>query len=326
MFFTQWRSGFVKDPTVKQVTWISGPEYVFVEDVVESIKSVLNVQPQNLIPLLGGEDSERHIWQEIEQEPVDGQTRLVLVRNAEKLKRLDRLTEFVTHRAQNPATFLVFVSRDENLPRLPPEDKYGKGELMPYLTALSGRGHIIECKPITTGTAAKAVQWVMDKSGVKRPLATYLLERANGDLRLVRDLCAKLHFFQGEVSITTINAMLSEQPRDDLADALLALDKKTALLALAKLSPSEYSAMLGLLDSRLDFAGMLHDMQVEQRSPAEIARAAGNKNFLVKDVLPLAKHYNAKRRLQIRNILAMADEALRSGIRVGPMEAIIAFW
>lgn len=328
MFFTAWRTSFQKDHAVRQVTWVAGPETVFVEDVVETIKSELKPEPHNVFPLVAGDDSERLIWAEIEQEPADGQRRLVIIRNADRLKNLDRLIPFIQHRATNPNTYLVFVSRANELPRLPPpkEDRYAKGELVPYLAALTGKGHIIECKPVTQSTADKAVLWVMEKAKINRKLAEYLLERCNGNLRLARDLSAKLRVFGGEVTVAVINLLLAEQPRDDFADALLGLDRKTALLALKKLTPSEYSQALGMLDARLEFAGMLHDLQVEGASPAEIGRAAGNKRFLLDSILPIAKHYNAKRRLQIRNMIALADEALRSGVTEGPMEAIVAFW
>lgn len=326
MFFTQWMTAFAKEPSAKQITWISGPEYVFVEDVVESIKGVVQPEAWNFFPFVAGQDSEREIWNEIEQVPADRSKRLVIVRNAEKLQHPERLIQFVKHRSENPLTYLIFVSRDADLPRLPSEDKYAKGELVPYLTALTGKGHVIECKPISAATAQKAVTWVMNKSGVKKQIAEYLLARANVNMRLVRDICAKIQVFDGEPTINVVNLMLSEQPRDDFADALLALDKKTALLALSRIQPGDYIATIGLLDSRLDFAGMLHDMQIEQRTNAEMAKAAGRQAFLVKDVLPIAKHYNQKRRLQIRNTLAMADEALRDGVRVGPMEAIVALW
>lgn len=329
MYYTQWMTAFEKNPTsVKQITWISGPEYVFVEDVVESIKRVVHPEAWNFFPFVAGQDSEREIWNEIEQVPGDRTPRLVIVRNAERLAHPERLQQFVTHRGENPFTYLIFVSRDNDLPRLTPgaDNKYGKGELVPYLAALTGKGHVIECKPVTAATAQKAVTWVQNKAGVKKQIAEYLLARANVNMRLVRDICAKIRVFDGEPTINVVNLMLSEQPRDDFADALLALDKKTALLALAKIQPGDYLGTIGMLDSRLDFAGMLHDMQIEQRTNAEMVKAAGRQSFLVKDILPIAKHYNSKRRLQIRNTLAMADEALREGIRIGPMEAIVALW
>jgi hypothetical protein len=143
---------------------------------------------------------------------------------------------------------------------------------------------------------------------------------------LVRDICQKLAVFPNEITISVVNALLVERPRDSFSDALLALDKKTALLALREISPEEYGRTLGLLDARLDLAGMVHDMQIEHHSPSEITRAAGSQAFLVKDIIPVSKHYDSKRRLAIRRILAIADEGYRSGQTVGILEAVVAFW
>jgi hypothetical protein len=123
-----------------------------------------------------------------------------------------------------------------------------------------------------------------------------------------------------------VNAMLAERPRDSFADALLALDRKTALLAAEEVQPDDYGRTIGFLDSRLDLAGMVHDMVSEHRAPHEIARAAGSQAWLVPDIMKVAKHYSGKRRLAQRKILAVADEAYLGGQRVGILEMIVAAW
>lgn len=126
--------------------------------------------------------------------------------------------------------------------------------------------------------------------------------------------------------MSAVNELLSEMPRDTFSDALVAIDKKTALLALERLTPSEYSRTLGMLDQRLDLAGMVHDLMLEHKTASEIARAAGNKNFLVPEIMKVAKHYDSKRRLEIRQVLALADETLRSGEHVGVLEVVVSQW
>lgn len=328
--FSQFRVSFAKDKGVRQITWVCGPEQVLIEDVVSSIKKRLNVAPWNYVPLVVGMDSERTVWAEIDQHPLDSGPRLVIIRNAERLKDWNRLIEFIKYRSMNPLTHIIFVSNDERSPRVAvaPAGKFQKAteEATPYIAAFSGKGYVIECKPYTAATVPHAVEWVKSKVKMRDGIAGYMLNRANGDLRLVRDMCTKLAVFPDEITLTTINLMLKERPRDSFSDALLALDKKTALLALRDLSPSDYSRTLGFLDARLDLAGMVHDMQMDHKTPSEMAMAAGNQNFLVKDIIPIAKHYDHKRRLQIRKTLALADDALRSGATEAVMESIVAFW
>jgi DNA polymerase III delta subunit len=326
--FSQWRTAHAKSG-VKQITWVCGTEQVLIEEVVRTIKDDLAPESWNYIPLSVGEDTERSIWSEIDQHPIDSGMRLVVIRNAERIKDWFRLEDWIRFRNLNPNSYLVFVSNEDRLQRLPvPEgaERGTKGAIAPHIAALSGKGTAVECRPYTQATAKYAVKWVQEKAPMRDGIAGYLLDRANGDLRLVRDICEKLAVFPDDISITTVNALLSEQPRDDFSDALMALDKKTALLSLEQLPESEYSRTLGLLDSRLDLAGLVHDMQSEYKSPSQISAAAGSKAFLVKDILPVSKHYDRKRRLQIRKVLATADEALRSGNSIAVLEAVVALW
>lgn len=328
--FSQWRLSFAKDKGIRQLTWVCGSEVVLVEEVVQSIKAGLNPTPWNFVPLVAGEDSERAIWAEVDQYPIDNGTRLILIRSAEKLKHWNHLLNFIANRTKNSRTFLVFVSSEATTPRLPQTEEESRegarGALVPHIAAFTGKGHVIEARPFTADTAKHAVAWVQSKVPMREGVAAHLLNRSNGDLRLARDLCSKLAVFEGEPTISTINALVSEQPRESFSDALLALNKKSALLALTRIQVSEYPRIIGLLDSRLDLAGLVHDGLVEHKPQYEIARSAGKQNFLVKDIMPVARHYDPKRRLQIRNVLAMADEQLRNGQHVGVLETIVAFW
>lgn len=328
--FSQFRTSFSKKPEAKQVTWLCGTERVLVEEVTQTLRRAIEPQPWNYVSMLVGDDPERAIWAEVGQYPSGDGKRLVVIRNAEKLKHPERIAEFLKTRTSNPDTYLILISNEERLARVEPtedEIRFRKTpELVPHLKALTGKGWAIECRPYTQDTAKHAITWVQSKVPMRAGVAGHLLERANGDLRLVRDMCRKLAVFPSEPTITTINDMLAERPRDTFSDALLALDKKTAHMALERMSTNEYSRMIGFLDSRLDLAGMVHDMLMEHKTQTEISRAAGNKNFLIPDLMRVAKHYDVKRRLAIRKTLAMADEVLRRGTTLGVMEAVVADW
>jgi len=324
--FSQWRNTFVKDQKVRQITWVCGDERVLVDDVVKSIRSALKPEPWNYVPMVAGEDSEKMIWAEIEQQPLDEGSRLIVVRSAERLKSKDRIVKFIKGKASNPRVYVVFVSNEEKIPRNEPKSRDEKPEPVDYIAAFGTRGHVIECRPYTAATAKHAVGWVQSKIKIYDQEAAYLLNRANGDLRLVRDMCTKLALFPGTITKTTIEGMLSEKPRETFSDALIALDKRQALLALESLSVSEYSRAIGMLEMRLDLAGIIHDRQVERKQMADILKVAGNKAFLVREVIPYAKHYDSKRRLQIRKILSLADETLRSGQHTGVLELLVHLW
>lgn len=329
-FSVFWKS-FVKKPVVRPVTWVCGTEQILIDDVLAIIRRVVAPAAWNYVPLSVGEDSERDVWAEVFAYPQGPhQSRLVVVRGAERLVEPERILAFLKRADAHPLTYLVLVSGDASVPHQAPTEEQQrrglKGDVVGYLKSLSGKGHVVECRPFTQDTVKVAVDWVVAKTGMRETVAAYLLNRANGNMRLVRDVCVKLSVFGSEATISAINELLSEQPRDTFVDALVAMDKKGALAALERLPSSEFSRTLGLLDSQLDLAGMVHDMTAAHATSYEIARKAGNKNFLVKDLLTVSRHYDPARRASIRQTLCTADEALRAGVKVGVFEAVTAMW
>lgn len=328
--YSAWWKGFLKKPEPRMVTWLCGPERVLVDDALKTIRRRLMPTDWNYVPLALGEDSEREVWAEVFAVPMgEAAVRLVVVRNAERLKQPERLLQFVKRADAHPGVYVVFVSNEPGVPRLEPtEDQRfarSKGDVVPWLL-LGTKIHTVECRPWTADTAKVAVEWVTTKTGMRANVAGYLLNRADGNMRLVRDVCLKLASFGQDITISAINDLLSAQPRDTLVNCLVAMNKKGALTALDRMVADDYSRTIGLLDSQLDLAGMVHDMTVAHHTLFEIQRAAGNKNFLVKDLMDVARHYDAKRRASIRSTLAVADDALRSGSRIGVLEAVIALW
>jgi hypothetical protein len=271
------------------------------------------------------------VWADLDQHPIDGRTsRLIVVRGAERLKRPERIAEWVSTKNKNPLTYVVFVSDEPALARqeITPEQKKDrlKPELVPHLKAIQGKGSLIECRAFTQATAKHAVAWVQTKVEIRKGVAGKLLERANGDLRLTRDAYRKLSVFPDEISEQTINLLLSARPRLTFVDALLEIDKRAALLALDFLPVKEYSAAIGLLDQRLEIVGTVRDMLVSHATTAQISSALGTMGFLARDLIPLAKAYDQKRRQDLRELLAKTDEAVRSGITRGPLQVLVNFW
>lgn len=330
--FSQWYSSFTKSPKVRPLTWVCGSEKVLVEDIVHTIVQTLSPSPLNYITQAAGDYSERLIWDVADQHPIDPLTpRVVVIRNAEKLKDTSRLLEWVKFRAMNPTAYLVLVSGDDALPRTP-KTSTEPAKFVPWLAELTdafknrSKVHAIECKSFTMRTASTAVQWVESKVKLRPGIAGHLLNRANGDLRVVRDTLLKLAVFPDEITKSVIDQVLEQTPRETFVDALMAVHKQTALDALKNMPESEYARVIGLLDARLDLAGLVHDMKNSMKKNFEIVRAAGDKGFLVPDLLKVSKYYDARRRFVLRSHLAFADEALHSGARVGVLETLVALW
>lgn len=328
--FSQFFTSVKKTPQPRQITWVCGTEHVLVQEVVQYVSGAVNATPWNVVHLTMGVDSERSLWAAMDQHPLGGSPKLVVVNNVERIQKWDRFIEWVKDRNKNPRTFVVLVSNEERVPKTEPTPmERRKGEKpvpLPHIACIGSRGHVVECRPFTTATAPKSLEWVKAKAPMRDHVAKHLLTRANWDLRLVRDTCVKLSAFPGEVTISVVNALMAEQPRDTFPDALLSLDRRTAFLAAKSIPVEEYPRILGLLDAKLDKAGMIHDMQRDHRTSGEMAKELGAMAFLLGDLLKVAKHYDAKRRLAIRRVLAVADEAVRAGHTTGVLELVIALW
>lgn len=320
--FSQWWLSFKKSNTARQITWICGTEPVLVDEVVDLLRGAIQPDDINYVYLDARELTERTIWNELRQLPFGNSVnRLTVVRGAEKLKNDSLFLQYIKDRGALPRNYVIFISSEEGLRRS--EDKKTSWEPLEFL---KGRGALIECRPFTSATAKHAVTWVKEKADIHGRVAEYLLNRATGDLRLVRDTVAKLSSFPGEISVRVVSEMFEEKPSDTFLGALFAMDRRTAMHAISEIPRSDYSKTLGLVDARLELAGMVHDMLIQQKSHGEIARAAGNKGFLVPEMLPVAKHYNKKRRMQIRKYLAMVDGFSEYGVPDGALEALVTVW
>lgn len=319
--FSQWWNSFNNTGNVRNIMWVCGSENILVQEVIRTLVGYMKPTEWNL-EYVDASD-EKRVWDSVSQYPLDHNPRIVIVTNAEKLTQTDNIIELIRKRTSFPNSYVWFVSNEDRARRV------GEGQeehLADFLEAFKGKGQVVECRPFTTATAKHAISWVQSKVFMRVGVAQHLLLRSGWDLRLVRDILWKLALFDKEPTIAMINDLMSERPGDTYADSLLALKKKEAYLSLAKTPEEEYSRVLGLLDSKLDLAGMVHDMLLEHQSTTAITRAAGNMSFLIPDLLPIAKHYDVKRRIHIRNLLAQADEALRGGARTAVMEAVTAAW
>lgn len=323
--FSQWYDSFSKEPKVKNITLIHGSERILVEDVVRRIKDEIKPDPWNFVVYDASVDTDRRIWNDVRQYPMGIKAdRLVLIWNAELLDP-EAIEHYIEDKKYFPKNFLVMVSNESELPKVPVAGS-PRGELPAHLQKLKTRGQIIQCRPFTASTARFAVRWVQESARISSQVAAHLLNRANGDLRLVRDVIEKLRVFPDAITLSTVNTLLAEQPKDTFINSLFALDRKTALKSLAEMPRTEWPRVLGLIDARLELAGYVHDRQIEHKTPGEIARGAGNKSFLVPDILPVAKYYDNKRRMKIRELLAAIDEYTSTGIPNGALEVLVAFW
>lgn len=263
--------------------------------------------------LTAGTVADRDVWAAAGQYPIDPtRNRLVVVRDAERIRHWEPLIEWLAAARRIPTVHLVFVS---NLP------DFGTDRKTPaHVDAIKARGHIVRC---AMPNETDALAWVQRRANLDDETARHLITRTGGNLALAASVCAKVSLFDGQAGPRTINQLCAEVPADSFVESLLLLNKRAALYAVESLRPNDYGKIIGLLDSRLDLLSVLHRAVRAGYSSREVQ---GYPLFLIKQFMPVAKHYDPQRCLYSRRVLAVVDDAHRDGARDGLMSSLVALW
>jgi hypothetical protein len=316
--YSQWRTA-VDGGDLRRVTWVAGDQSVLVEEVIDTTKDKLNLSVLDYVSLSFGPRFERDVWAAANQYPLTpGANRMILIRDAERLTRWQQLTDWLARTRSLPGVYLVFVSGDAELPSV---TVGGRKVLAPHVAQLKApRGSLVKCAALSP---ADALGWVRRRSGLDEPLAQHLLTRTGGNLAQAAAVCAKLSLFPQSAGARTINSLVAESASAHFTDELIALNKRQALLCIPGIDDTEAHRLIGLLDSRLDLLEKLHRMQVAGKSWRE---TSGISPFLLRQYLPFARHYDTGSCTHRRRVLAVIDDAFRTGARDGVFEALTALW
>lgn len=318
--FGQW----LKTSTAaKRVTWVCGAERVLVEQVVATTRRVIGAADMDLTVLTMGPDQEREIWAAADQYSlVPDAPRLVVVRDAQKVKNWDRLKEWLDGARRYPTNYLLFVSTEHDFPYEMEDGK--KAGLKPHAEWVKLRGRLVRC---SMPNEKDLIAWVVARSpALDANQAMHLMQRVGGSLAAAANVCDKLAMFTRVPGTVVIDKLCDESPEDSFVDCLLAMNKPSALLALEALSPKDYGRTLGLLESRLDtVADLNREAAARPSGPRDYGRT-GVPVFLAKKFGSIAARYDPAKVKRCRQALALADDAHRSGARDGVLECLTAMW
>lgn len=324
--FSQWWTTFNKNQKIHENYWICGTETVLVEEVIHLIKSNHKTKAWNYKTYNVGVESEEDIWQSLFSDAIDSGNSLSIVRSADKLQRKDLILKLITKKLATHV--VIFVSNEQKIERYTVESEDGKRKLMPptYLEKFEPKGKIVECISFSQSTAKTAVAWIKTKVEAKDGALVHLLNESGGDMRIVRDVIQKLRWLSEPATIRNVDYFLSETPNSEFVNALVSLDKETALKSLRAIQKDDKAQIVGLLDAQIDLAGRIHDMQSERKTISEIMKLIGPQAFLVPEMSKSAKYYTKERRLHIRMLLAETDKRIRTGIQEGIFESLVVLW
>lgn len=324
--FSQWWKSFDSKGKVHAHYYVCGSERVLVDEVSSLVQEAYEVAEWNRHKFVVGVHEESVIWETLYSSTIDGGPALTVVTGANKLKNLHLVPDMIERKL--PTHVVIFISEEDKIDRVPEEQPDGSRKMVlpEFLSGFEKRGRVIECIPFTQATAKVAVAWIQTKMEAKDNALVHLLNAANGDLGVVRDVVQKLKWLREPATVRNVNVFLEGEPSDTFTDALLAKDKTTAMTALAKIPTKDYLQLIGHLDAQVDLAGRVHDMLSNHKTVAQIMREVGSQAFLVPAISKVARHYARDRRNAMRQMLAEADRRLRRGTVEGVMESVVALW
>jgi len=304
---------------------VCGLETVLVDEVVSTIEKDFPVSDWNKQKFVVGVTEDIEIWEGLFATAIDGGNMLTVVYEFEDITNKELLSSLLEKKSKTHK--VVLVSREPRIEKVPEKVEDETVFLLPmHLREFEKKGKIIECHSFTQSNAKTAVAWIKTKIDAYDGAVVHLLNESNNNLRLVRDVVQKLNWMNEKASIRNVSILLNEEPSESFSDALLALDKKTAMLALNRVDESDYLQLIGQLDSQVELAGKIHDLLVQHKSIPDIMRTLKSQAFLVPQLSKTAKHYSRSRRLLIRNLLAETDRRIRRGSSEGVLESLVVLW
>jgi DNA polymerase III delta subunit len=304
-----------KKRQVKQLTWLCGSETTLVEEVIDHVRHTLAPSRLDFVVHQAGITRDREIWASASQYPLGAEaSRLVLVRDAERIENWDPLETWILEKKSAPTVHLLLVFNEQDF----------NTEREAYALCRDN-GSIIKCN---TPNERDLLEWIMRRGPLDSVAGSYLLTRTGNDLGRAANVARKVQLFEGQAGADLIDALCAENIALDFVDLLVSLEKTKALVALEALSPAEYSRTIGLLDSRLDTLVKLHRLLRGHMTVMDIARDVNRTVplFLARLLMPYARHYDAKRVLRCQQVMNIVDDSVRRGARIGAMESLVLLW
>lgn len=303
--YATWRASADK-AEARRCIYVCGPERILVQEVIDTTLSIVNPSHLDYVTMSAERRSPAEVWLAASTYPLNpGAPRLVLVRDAEKLRHWGGLQGWLDNARRLPGTYLMFASNEPDVPNAE------------HITLLRKRslGQVVRCtRPNETDLTA----WVRRRSGLDVELSTRLLNHVDWELSAAADACAKLTLLGANLSASTVDAVCIP-PAGDFVEYLLAEDKKQAIATTYQLD----TAALGLLAARVD---VLARLWVAARAGIPLREIRDVPQFLVARYHGTASRWHPKRCAHARRVLAVVEDVYRSGARDGVGEALVALW
>lgn len=310
--FHQWRRLFEQENEIKRLTYLVGPERLLAEEILDAIRKAVNPHDLDYAYMSAASVKDRDIYSQLNQYPLDPlRKRLVVVRECDKIKKWDQLTEWLLSR-HIPQTVAVFI-----------DSRLEVDTTTPHMERVVKSGRLVKCGPLNE---EDALLYIHAKCEITSSAAKLLWQRTGSNLRLAADVAKKATLFRGTADERVVMMLTELAPADDFLEALLRMDKATALNAIAAVPEDEISRIIGSLDYRLGLLHHMHSAMQRNQSIRELVSSTRISPFLVKQMLPYVKYYDRSKIRSCVDVLAFADTNFQNGARIGLLETVTATW
>lgn len=305
--YSQWRAAADRGE-VRRATFVYGSEAVLVDEVVTTVTALVGPAAIDHVSLSCVDTPAPEVWAQARMYPVTpAAPRLVVARDAHALTSWAPLQPWLDTCRTLPKVYLLFVSAQPDLPDPTPA----------HVAVLTARRHgqVVKC---STPNTEDLLVWLRRRLPIDQAMAYRLLSNVGGDVSAAADAAGKLAVFDGAPGPASVDAVCAT-PTGEFVTALLTGDKPAAIAA-------AHTATLGTLTTLAARVDLLGDLWHAVRAGRSAREIRGHPPFLVHRYLPLARHYDPRRCAYARRVLAVVEDAYRSGARIGVIEALVALW
>ena len=300
---------WARKDTVYCLFYVCGEEVCLQEMVLQQIRKTVNPDPMDSYSL-SGTDKVADIMSTLVQEPVTSK-KLVVLRNAHKMKQFDRVVTWAKKISDFRETCLVVQTNEKKV-------KTGEDTYRPFVE----QGLFVECKPLSE---AKLFDWSQNVASISKEGSRALLEWVGWDLSRYLNELRKMRYLDREIQPEDVGECCTRTYDERFVGMLMVGDKKEAANALTMITQDMVSSIVGLLEYKLSILFQLATMRKAKVAVKDAAIRLGLPIFVVvKDwqtclIMPVLL---IRKRL---SLLVYVDSHVKQG-DVGILESLLVQW
>lgn len=312
--------------------WLCGPERRLVEESLDLIAHRIGAASVNDNRFFASSTPERDIWAALNQYPPPGESRFVVVREAERLRFWEMLEGWYTDPGL-ASCHVVFISSEPNTDTHPD-----------HMQLIVHRGKFVRCGPFLPPAkqgepdkrvALLRIQAKRRGATISEATCKLLIDRVRGRMDPALDFLNKCALFSGEITDQVVIALVHPAPADDFVDALIRFRVLDALMLARELGTDEASIryLIGMADAQLDYLSRLN--RALQRTSRfgnraqrvrEVIRSSRLEPFIVARLMGLARRYDPNQVRISLEALALADSRVTEGETELVLEMLVHTW